>query len=79
MPWEKQFGHASALECLSRRSRLPFAYGDSDLPLPRPVSTAMLVAKASVSGESRLGHRQEPGTLKSQPVSYCHKYDINAA
>ena len=35
MPWYKQIGRASALECLGRRPRPPFARGDGDLPLPK--------------------------------------------
>ena len=54
MPWCKQIGRASALERFSRRSRSLFARGDGDLPLPKPVRSAMLAAKLLVSGECRL-------------------------
>ncbi len=46
-----QIGRASALECLSRSLRSPFAYDNSDLPLPRPVGSATLAAKPPVSAD----------------------------
>ena len=54
MPWNKQTGRASASGCLSRRPRLPFAWGNDDLPFLKPVKSAMLAAKPRVSGEFRL-------------------------
>jgi hypothetical protein len=54
MPWDKQIGCASASEYLSRKPRPPFARGDGDLPLPKPVKGATLIAKRLSSGGFRL-------------------------
>src|SRR3954452_7694297 len=49
----KQIGRALALRWLSRRPQPPFARGNGDLPLPKPVKRATLAAKPRVSGECR--------------------------
>src|SRR3954471_6718327 len=54
MPRYRQIGRASALKRFSRRPRSPSARGDGDLPLPKPVRSAMLAAKPLLSGECRL-------------------------
>lgn len=46
MPWYKQIGRASALQCLSRRPRPPFARSDGASPLPKLVRSAMPAAKS---------------------------------
>ena len=57
MPWNKQTGRASASGCLSRRPRLPFAWGNDDLPFLKPVKSAMLAAKPRVSSQFQLKGR----------------------
>jgi hypothetical protein len=53
MPRDKQIGRVSALECVSRRPRSPLARGNGELPLPKPVRSAILAAKPPESGECR--------------------------
>src|SRR4051812_42678604 len=73
MPRYAQIGRALALRCLSRRPRPPFARGDGDLPLPKPVKRATLAAKPWISGECRL-RRLVPyhqGVPKKYNVEEC--------
>lgn len=56
MSWNKQIGRASASECVSRRPRSPLARGNGELPLPKPVNSAILAAKPPESGECRFIH-----------------------
>jgi hypothetical protein len=54
MPTDKQIGRVSASEYVSRRPRSPLARGNGELPLPKPVRSAILTAKPSESGECLL-------------------------
>jgi hypothetical protein len=57
MPWDKQIGRVLASECVSRRPRSPLARDNGELPLPKPVNSAILAAKPPESGECRLRPR----------------------
>jgi hypothetical protein len=54
MPRDKLIGRVSALECVSRRPQSPLARGNDELPLPKPVRSAILAAKPPESGECRI-------------------------
>jgi Transposase DDE domain group 1 len=85
MPWDKQIGRASALQCLSRRPRPPFARGDGDLPLLKPANRAMLAAKPRVSGDAGYNQRgtaenwikEGKGAIKWTRLS-CRTFAANA-
>ena len=60
MPTDKQNGRVSASEYVSRTPRSPLARGNRDLPLPKPVGSAILAAKPSESGECQIGSVASP-------------------
>jgi hypothetical protein len=74
MPLNKQIGRVSASECVCRRPQSPLARGNGELPLPKPVNSAILAAKPPESGECRLS-RADSSCLCTRHVSYgrqCH-------
>jgi len=51
-------GRAAGSEWLSQKTRSPFACGDRDWRLSKPVRSLMLAAKLPVSGECRVKGRK---------------------
>ena len=45
MPWYKQSGAFQRRAAVNHQLRWPFARGDGDLPLPKPVRNAILASK----------------------------------
>ena len=45
MPWYKQSGAFQRRAAVNHQLRWPFARGDGDLPLPKPVRSAILASK----------------------------------
>ena len=69
MPMDKQIGRVSALEYVSRTPRSPLARGNRELPLPKPVGSAILAAKPSESGECRQCTIREAGGNQTGDMS----------
>ena len=45
LPWYKQSGTFQCRAAVNHQLRCPFALGDGDFPLPKPVRSAILVSK----------------------------------
>ena len=69
MPTDKQIGRASASEYVSRTPRSPLARGNHELPLPKPVGSAIQAAKSSESGEYRQCPIREAGGNQTGDMS----------
>jgi len=65
MPTDKQIGRASALLGLSRKPQPPFVRSKCDLPLPKPVKSAMLASKATASGECGVKSGEKRGDVSN--------------